>query len=185
MDRWKLFTNRLRSPFFRRMSNRRSSNEMSEHHRRQDFQRFLDQSRRTSMNTNPSKRVSMDDTENDELDPLSDCHPFSKTKRSSPGVSMDGDTTHFESKLLSSSGYQSMKSQSFPICPNCVQPAETPVPSVNLFSTAAHLIQRLHVPIRDLLVKYLQLLLISKNILLVPLLIFVLKQRTVPIGHLH
>ena len=165
------------------MSNKRSSNELLEHQRRQDFHRFLDQSRRTSMNTNPSQRVSIDDTENEELDPLSECPTYGKTNRLSPGISMDGDTTQLESKLLSSSGYQSLKSQSQPFCPNCTQLTETPSPQSNLFATIAQLIQRLQVPIRDLLVKYLQLLLVSKNILLVPLFVFALRQRSLPLDH--
>jgi len=38
-------------------------------------------------------------------------------------------------------------------------------------------------PMRDVFMKYLNFILISKNILLVPLFIFLLRQRSMPIGN--
>ncbi len=104
--------------------------------------------------------------------------------RMSPPASIDEDTTLTDSKHLSSSGYQSLKSPPTKnppqktetkqyCCPNCTQipsitilPSPVTAPSINLIQ-----------PIREIFVKYMNFILISKNILLVPLFIFFLRQR--------
>lgn len=123
---------------------------------------------------------SIDDTDNEDLDTFSDINSYRKLIRHSPPASIDEDTLPTDSKLLSSSGYHSLKSPTDdskkPIetnalcCPNCV-------PSSS--SSSISVIQ----PIREMLVKYLNFVLISKNILLVPLLIFLLRQRSMNIGN--
>ena len=127
---------------------------------------------------------SVDDTDNEDLDTFSDINSYRKPIRQSPPASIDEDTLHTDSKLFSSSGYHSLKSPSNdsdkPVetsahcCFNCVQTFPA-IPS----SSSVNLIQ----PLRDILVKYLNFVLVSKNILLVPLLIFLLRQRSLHIGN--
>ncbi len=139
------------------------------------------------MNTNSP--FSIDDTDNEDLDTFSDLNSYRKNIRLSPPPSIDEDTTLNDSKYLPSSGYQSLKSPQTNLpskqtetnqycCPNCVQSLQAtvlPPPT----TTTVNLIQ----PVRDILMKYLNFILISKNILLVPLFIFFLRQRSMHINN--
>jgi hypothetical protein len=164
-------------------------------------------------------RFSMDDTDNEDLDTFSDLNSIrfnNKNIRTSPSV--DEDLTHTDSRLLSSSGYQSLdrstkslkpqkpilsKSHSendlfhslhkndtqtkcILYCPNCIRPPIItvmppiiPTPS----SSASSIIRRIQQPVGDMLMKYLNFVLISKNVLLLPLLIFLLRQRPLHLGN--
>lgn len=174
----------------KRVSFDRSSKQSStDHGEHQQLHSFLNSHRhhqkRRSTNYsiyNSHASYSIDDTDNEDLDTLSDVNSYRKPIRHSPPVSIDEDTLPTDSKLLCSSGYQSFKSPSRPIdsnksieknshsCPNCVQ--TMPVASINIIQ-----------PIRELLVKYLNFILISKNILFIPLFIFFLRQRSMHIGN--
>ena len=165
-------------------------------HHQQQLHAFLNslrhQQKRTSTNQpilNVNSPFSIDDTDNEDLDTFSDLNSYRKTIRYSPPTSIDEDTNPNDSKLLSSSGYQSFKSVPSIIpqklaenghhcCPNCTQsPQITILPSPPASSIS--LIQ----PIREMVVKCLNFIVISKNILLVPLFIFLLRQRPMPIGN--
>ena len=128
--------------------------------------------------------------------------------RTSPSV--DEDLTHTDSRLLSSSGYQSLDrssksvKQQKPIlskshsendlfhsfnkndsqikcihfCSNCIpSPHITVIPPV--IPPSSNLIQRIQQPVGEILMKYLNFILISKNVLLLPLIIFLLRQRSI------
>ncbi len=134
-----------------------------------------------------------------------------KTIRRSPSV--DEDLTHTDSRLLSSSGYQSLdrsgksiKQQKLILlksysendlfhsfdkndtqikcihyCPNCIRsPNITMIPPI---IPSLNIIQRIQQPIGDMLMKYLNFILISKNVLLLPLFIFLFRQRSIHIGN--
>jgi hypothetical protein len=135
---------------------------------------------------------SIDDTDNEDFDTFSDLNSYHKTIRNSPQTSIDEDITQTDSKLLSSSGYQSLKSPRRIIsqihsktdqhhCLNCVHTPQiiTIPPTKSSSSSSMNLIQ----PMRDIFTKYLNFILISKNILLVPLFIFLLRQRPMPISN--
>jgi hypothetical protein len=163
---------------------------------------------------------SIDDTDNEDLDTFSDLNSIrfnNKTIRTSPSV--DEDLTHTDSRLLSSSGYQSLdrsrksleQQQQKPIlskshsesdlshsshknniqikcihyCPNCIRPPTITVipPLISTSSSSSNIIQRIQQPVGIMLMKYLNFILISKNVLLVPLFIFLLCQRSKPIGN--
>jgi hypothetical protein len=138
---------------------------------------------------NNSSPFSIDDTDNEDLDTFSDLNSYRKNMRLSPPASVDEDTTLTDSKHLTSSGYQSLKSPQTNLpskqletnqycCPNCIQsPSITILPPPTI--TPINLIQ----PIREILMKYMNFILISKNILLVPLFMFFLRQRSLHIDN--
>jgi hypothetical protein len=159
-------------------------------------------------------RFSLDDTDNEDFDTFSDLNSIrfnNKTIGTSPSV--DEDLTHTDSRLLSSSGYQSLdRSSKFlkqqkPIlskshsendlfdllyknntqtrcihyCPNCINsPNVIVIPPI---TPSLNLIKRIQQPIGEMFMKYLNFILISKNVLLLPLFIFLLRQRSLPIGN--
>jgi hypothetical protein len=148
---------------------------------------YYHQQRRTSINQttlNPNYPFSVDDTDNEDFDTFSDLNSYRKTIHTSPPPSIDEDVTVTDSKLLSSSGYQSLKSHQ-PIipkihvepdhhyCPSCTQVTVTPSTS------SMNIIQ----PVREIFMKYLNFIFIAKNVLLVPLFIFLLRQRPMHIGN--
>ena len=123
---------------------------------------------------------------------------------------MDEDLTHTDSRLLSSSGYQSLdrsrkvllskshsethlthissktntQSKCIHYCPNCIPPPTiTVIPPLIPTPLTTTLIQRIHQPVRLILMKYLNFILLSKNVLLLPLFIFLLRQRPMSIGN--
>ena len=174
-----------------------------------------------------NNRLSMDDTDNEDLDTFSDFNSIrynQRAVRTSP--SMDDDSTQTDSRLLSSSGYQSLNhSQRFlspsctfllkshsendlqrlllneqtdnslnlrTRCPNCFCPSPTVTvipPAVELASSspaASWRISTLNIlqqPLGLMLIKYLNLILVSKNVFLLPLFIFLLRQRSINLGH--
>ena len=173
-----------------------------------------------------SNRLSMDDTDNEDLDTFSDFNSIrynQKTVRTSP--SMDDDSTQTDSRLLSSSGYQSLnQSQRFlspsctyllkshsendlqrlllneptdnqlvlrTRCPNCFcpSPTVTVIPPANALASSPSTSWRISTlnifqqPLGLMLIKYLNLILISKNVFLLPLFIFLLRQRSINLGH--
>jgi hypothetical protein len=170
--------------------------------------------KQTTTTINDGFHYSIDDTDNEDLDTFSDLNSTrfnNKTIRRSPSV--DEDLTHTDSRLLSSSGYQSLdrsgksikqqklilsKSYSendllhsfdkndtqikcIPYCPNCIRS-----PNINVIPPvipSLNIIQRIQQPIGDMLMKYLNFILISKNVLLLPLFIFLLRQRSIHIGN--
>lgn len=177
--------------------------------------------------------LSLDDTDNEDLDTFSDLNSIrfnNKTIRTSP--SADEDFTHTDSRLLSSSGYQSLTrsrkssqvqqqqqsvsqekkrvlSKSYSendllhsihkhdtqikcihYCPNCIRPPIItvippliPISTTTTTSSITNIIQRIHQPIGMMLMKYLNFILISKNVFLIPLFIFLLRQRSMHIGN--
>lgn len=163
--------------------------------------------------TNNCIHISKDDTGSEDLDTFSDLdcmHYNNITIQQSPSI--DDDVTRTDSKLLSS-GYQSLdrskksfvqhKSHSendlsysieknethikcIQYCSNCMQSSTTTVisPLVNStplsFSTIVKCIQQ---PIGKILMKYVNFILISKNVLLLPLFIFLLRQRSMHVGN--
>jgi hypothetical protein len=172
---------------------------------------------RATTTTNHTFRFSIDDTDNEDLDTFSDFNSMrfnTKTLRTSP--SLDDDFTQTDSRILSSSGYQSLdhsrkstkqpksllvKSPSetdllqpryrhespihhyLPCCPNCIQPPMITVIPPSVLPRSANIIKRIQQPMGELLVKYLNFILISKNVFLLPLFIFLLRQRSMPIGN--
>jgi hypothetical protein len=165
-------------------------------HHQQQLRAFLNSyynhQKRTSINPttiNSNSPFSIDDTDNEDLDTFSDLNSYRRTIRHSPPPSIDEDITETDSKHLSSSGYQSLKSHQRIIsriqsekhdhhdCPNCIHtPKITIIPPI---TSSINLIQ----PVREIVTKYLNFILISKNILLVPLFIFLLRQRSMPISN--
>jgi hypothetical protein len=133
-----------------------------------------------------------------------------KTIQTSPSV--EDDLTQTDSRLLSSSGYQSLDRSKNSIqrkpllskshsesdlshsshknntqlkcihhCPNCTrQPTITVIPSL---PSSSNIIQRIHQPVGMMLMKYLNFILVSKNVFLLPLFIFLLRQRPMHIGN--
>ena len=172
-------------------SSKQSSIDHGEHQQLHSFlNSYRHHQKRRSTNYsiyNSHTPYSIDDTDNEDLDTLSDVNSYRKPIRHSPPGSIDEDTLPTDSKLLCSSGYQSFKSPppSHPIdsnksieknshsCPNCVQT----LPSIP--ESSISIIQ----PIREILVKYLNFILITKNILFIPLFIFFLRQRSMHIGN--
>lgn len=161
-------------------------------------------------------RFSIDDTDNEDLDTFSDLNSIrfnNKTIRTSPSV--DEDLTHTDSRLLSSSGYQSLDrstkslKQQKPIlskshsendlfhllykndtqikcihyCPNCIHPPNITVIPPVIPTPSLNIIKRIQQPLGFMLMKYLNFLLISKNVLLIPLCIFLLRQRSFHLGN--
>ena len=173
---------------------------------------------RSGTSKNPAFRFSTDDTDNEDLDTFSDLNSMRYNQRAmhaSPSV--DEDLTHTDSRLLSSSGYQSLdhsskvfrerKSHSendlthssysktdkqlgcLHCCPNCLRPPTISVipPSPPSLPTPASesttIIQRIQQPLGVMLMKYLNFILISKNVLLLPLFIFLFRQRSANLGN--
>ncbi|CAF2922643.1 unnamed protein product [Rotaria sp. Silwood2] len=156
-------------------------------------------------------RISIDDTGSDDLDTLSDVdfmHFNNIIMQASP--SGDEDLTHTDSRQLSS-GYQSLdrsrksvepqksiKLKSYSendlfhsenknhihYCTNCIRSPNVivipPITSTSLSLT--NIIKRIQQPIGKILMKYVNFILISKNVLLLPLFIFLLRQRSIHIG---
>ncbi|CAF2402176.1 unnamed protein product [Rotaria sp. Silwood2] len=145
------------------------------------------QTSQNQITTNPNYPFSIDDTDNEDFDTFSDFNSCRKTIRTSLPESLDEDTTHTDSKLLFSSGYQSLQS-SQPIkykthsendqyyCPNCIY-----IPEIIITppTTSLNIIQ----PIRDVFIKFLNFVCISKNIFLLPLCVFLLRQRSMSISY--
>ena len=187
---------------------------------RSQIQAFLNSSqtkrsstKRTTTKTNNGFHLSVDDTDNEDLDTFSDLNSIrfnNKTIQTSPSI--EDDFTHTDSRFLSSSGYhsfdRSLKSTpSKPLrskshsendlshlslkhdthspcidhCPNCICPLTvTVIPSSISSST---LLQRIQQPIGLMLMKYLNFIFLSKNVLLLPLFIFLLRQRSIHLGN--
>lgn len=135
------------------------------------------------------------------------------TKPSQISPSFEDDLTHTDSKLLSSSGYhssdrpkqffqsrrlirskshsetdltQKSSSSSSPrenvhYCPNCTIPPTITVISPS--NSSLNFFQRIQQPLGLMLMKYLNFLFISKHVLLLPLFIFLLRQRSMHIGN--
>ena len=194
-----------------------STNSTDNPYRRHLFPHPLETSIPRATTTNHTFRFSLDDTDNEDLDTFSDFNSMrlnTKPVRTSP--SLDDDLTHTDSRILSSSGYQSLdhsrkstklsksllvKSPSetdllhsryrhessihhhLPCCPNCIQPPLITVIPPSVLPRSTNIIKRIQQPIGDLLVKYLNFILISKNVFLLPLFIFLLRQRSMPIGN--
>ena len=160
------------------------------------FQRFSEQERcpaslqsirsvEHKQNSNHTYCFSLDDTDNDDLDTFSDLYSSRKAIRLSQSASIDGEIANTDSKLLSSSGYQSLRS-SYPLivkssvhhppsyCPQCMHPLEQ-TSSISFFKRLQH-------RIGDVCLKYFNVILISKNVLLFPMIIFLLNQRLFPTG---
>ncbi|CAF1474773.1 unnamed protein product [Adineta steineri] len=137
---------------------------------------YYQNQRQTSIDHNRIKsdnHLSVDDTDNEDLDTFSDLNSYRKTIRNSPRLSMNDDTIHTDSRLLSS-GYQSLRSNK----PN-ISKIDLKVDQ-NCCSDSSSTSQTSIIsPIRDMVTKYINFIFISKNILIVPLLIFFLRQRSV------
>jgi hypothetical protein len=175
---------------------------------------FLNSCHQKRTSTNNGFRFSIDDTDNEDLDTFSDLNSLrfnNKTLRTSPSV--EEDLTHTDSRLLSSSGYQSLKQQQQqrPIlskshsendlfnsldktnpqikcihyCSNCICPPPkiTVIPPMIPISSSLNLIKRIQQPVGEMFMKYLNFILISKNVLLLPLFVFLLRQRSLNIGN--
>lgn len=173
--------------------------------------------RTNQVNTN--FRLSLDDTDNEELDTFSEFNSARsniKVVRTSP--SLDEDLTHTDSRILSSSGYHSIEqstthpfaqkpkqatrfSKSFSEsdlnhssdsehqlysqhCPNCLCSSSRSVINIReIPKSDSPVLRRFQHPLGEILMKYFNFLLISKNVLLLPLVIFLLRQRTIYLGH--
>lgn len=167
--------------------------------------------------TNDTFQLSVDDTDNEDLDTFSDFNStrfVTKPIQTSPSV--EDDFTHTDSRLLSSSGYHSFvgsqkssspsppkrlrskshsetdlshislkhdtqTSQCFHHCPNCIRPLNITV--IPPLISSSNFLQRIQQPIGVMLLKYLNFLLLSKNVLLLPLFIFLLRQRSIHLGN--
>ena len=171
-------------------SSKRSSIKNADHHQ-QELCASLNSSYRQQQRQTPRNQTmihvnyasSVDDTDNEDLDTLSDFDSYHKIIRASSPASIADEVTPTDSKLLPSSGYQSLKSLQ-PIinktiskndchyCPNCVQKPETVITPPTL---SIKIIQ----PIKNTFMKCFNFLFISKNILVLPLFIFLLRQRRI------
>ena len=70
------------------------------------------------------------------------------------------------------------------LCPDCRCLSNQPVIKVReIPKESSHPIRRFQQPLGEMLMKYLNFLLISKNVLLLPLVIFLLRQRSMYLGH--
>lgn len=126
--------------------------------------------RESSLN-NSHHHASFDDTDHEDFDHFSDFNAHQKVSQRSPTASLDDDSPRTESKNVSSSGYQSMKSRS---SPNCSHP-----PNFN----AIHILQRIQSPIRNILSQCLRFIFVSKHILLLPVFVFFIQQRNLLMIH--
>lgn len=173
-----------------RRSSKRLSFDHNEHHQQQ-LHAFLNSYYQHQKHhpTRANHPVSVDDTDNEDLDTFSDLNSYRKPARHSPPASIDEDSTPTDSKLMSSSGYHSIKTaprkfdnEQRQSCPNC---AHTPnivlLPSTTTSSSTTF---NFFQSIKETLMKYVNFVLISKNILVLPLFLFFLRQRSsIPIGN--
>ncbi|CAF1932395.1 unnamed protein product [Rotaria magnacalcarata] len=138
---------------------------------------------RRSKNQSRNDRSSADDTDNEDFDGFSDFNSYRRTMRTSLPASIDEDITHTDSKLLSSSGYQSLQStkrmsHKMPVeidphyCSHCIR---TPTVTMTPPTKSLSLMQ----PMRDMVTNFFHFVIVSKNILLLPLCIFLLRQRSI------
>ncbi|CAF1506088.1 unnamed protein product [Rotaria sordida] len=155
--------------------------------------------------------ISIDDTSSEDLDTFSDMDFMqfnNTTMQQSPSV--DEDLTHTDSRLLSS-GYQSLdrsrksfeqnksiilKSYSendlyyledknhIHHCKSYIRSSNIIVmpPRISTSLSLTNIIKRLQQPLGKILMKYVNFILITKNVLLLPLFIFLLRQRPMHIG---
>ncbi|CAF0833613.1 unnamed protein product [Rotaria sordida] len=146
--------------------------------------------KRTSKNeitTNSNYPFSTDDTDNEDFDRFSDFNSCQKTFPTSQPESIDENITRTDSKLLFSSGYQSLQSS---------QPIKYKIHSENdhyNYSKCIHIPEIVITPptgslitiqpVRDVFTKLLNFVFISKDIFLVPLRIFLLRQESMPITY--
>lgn len=170
--------------------------------------------RRTTTKLTNGFHLSVDDTDNEDLDTFSDFNSirFNHNKNIQTSPSIDDDYTHTDSRLLSSSGYHSfdrsqkstpsklLRSKSHSendlshlslkhdthsschqTCPNCIRPLTVTVIPPSISSST--FLQRIHQPIGLMLMKYLNFIFLSKNVLLLPLFIFLLRQRSLHLGN--
>ncbi|CAF1549885.1 unnamed protein product [Rotaria magnacalcarata] len=159
-----------------------------------------------------SFHISKDDTGSEDLDTFSD-FDFMHTSNIiiQPSPSVDDEFTRTDSKLLSS-GYQSLERsrksfeqqksfsendlfyamdkshtsiKSISPCSICMHsPKITVIPQlVSTQSSFSAMIKRIQQPIGKILMKYVNFILISKNVLLLPLFIFFLRQRSIHVGN--
>lgn len=159
-----------------RRNSKRLSFDHNEHHQQQ-LHAFLNSyyQHQKHVSTRPNFPRSVDDTDNEDLDTFSDLNSYRKPVRHSPPASIDED-----SKLMSSSGYHSIKTppkkfeNEQQCCPNCAQTSQ----NINLPSTTSLSTINVFQSIKETFVKYVNFALISKNILVLPLLLFFLRQRS-------
>ncbi|CAF3417903.1 unnamed protein product [Rotaria sp. Silwood1] len=137
--------------------------------------------------TNSNYPFSIDDTDNEDFDTFSDFNSCLKTMYTSLPESIDGDSNFIDSKHLFSSGYQSLQSSQLVkykipsendhyYCPNCIRAPEIVITSPTI---SLNIIQ----PIRDVFIKFLNFVCISKNTFLLPLCIFFFRQRSMSIPY--
>jgi len=89
----------------------------------------------------------------------------------------DTDLTHSTQKLSPVSSQR----ECIHYCPNCILPPTiTVIPSSN---SPLNFFQRIQQPLGLMLMKYLNFLFISKHVLLLPLFVFLLRQRSMHIGN--
>ncbi|CAF4185381.1 unnamed protein product [Rotaria socialis] len=160
-----------------------------------------------------SFHISKDDTGSEDLDTFSDfdfMHTSNIIIQPSSSI-IDDEFTRTDSKL-SSSGYQSLdrsrksfvqqKSYSENDLLYAIDKSYTSIKSINPCSICMHspnitvipqvvstpssfsaIIKRIQQPIGKILMKYVNFILISKNVLLLPLFIFLLRQRSIHVGN--
>lgn len=144
---------------------------------------YCQNDQRRSKNQIRNDRSSFDDTDNEDFDGFSDFNSYRRTMRTSLPASIDEDMTHTDSKLLSSSGYQSLQSRkrmnhNMPVeidphnCPHCTC---TPTIVITPPTKSLSLIR----PMRDIVTKFFHFVMLSKNTLLLPLCIFLLHQKAI------
>lgn len=179
--------------------------------------------RATLTNRNKPKNIhftySKDDTDNDELDTLSDHNSLRfnnyKSVRTSP--SGNEDITPTDSRLLSSSGYHSLDQsrklfehrKTTPVRSHsendmihsitkngtqlnstyhhssCIYSPDFTVipPMIPIALSLANIVKKMRQPLGTILMKYFNFILVTKNVLLLPLFIFLLRQRSIYLGN--
>ncbi|CAF4052694.1 unnamed protein product, partial [Adineta steineri] len=90
--------------------------------------------------------------------------------------------SHSENDLFHSMYKTNIQTRCIHYCPDCIHPPIiTVIPP--LTSTSLSIIRRIQQPIGDMIMKYLNFILVSKNVLLLPLFIFLLRQRSIHVGN--
>ncbi|CAF0868116.1 unnamed protein product [Adineta ricciae] len=159
-------------------SSKRSSMDHTDHQHLHTFLHSCHQKQSSSTTQTQRKfdpLLSADDTDNEDLDTFSDFNSSRRTIRPSPAASYDEDTT--DSKRLSS-GYHSLAaSHRSPVLKTDFNLEHHSQPVQTATTSIVTVIQ----PIREFVTKYLDFILVSKNILFIPLFIFLLHQRPIPV----
>ncbi|CAF0764515.1 unnamed protein product [Adineta steineri] len=90
--------------------------------------------------------------------------------------------SHSENDLFHSMYKTNIQTRCIHYCPDCIHPPIiTVIPP--LTSTSLSIIRRIQQPIGDMIMKYLNFILVSKNVLLLPFFIFLLRQRSIHVGN--